>query len=74
MGKKTSREFSGLSFLWRFLFALLLILATYNPSGYSMTDWVRNAMAESNLGPEHFFLSTLLLIGWSSSSSPRSSP
>ncbi len=64
MGKKTSREFSGLSFLWRFLFALLLILATYNPSGYSMTDWVRNAMAESNLGPEHFFLSTLLLIGW----------
>jgi len=63
MGKK-SNEFSGLSFLWRFLFALLLILATYNPSGYSMFDWIRTAMSEGNLGPEHFFLGTLLLIGW----------
>ena len=64
MGKKNSREFSALSFLWRFLFALLLILATYNPSGYSMHDWVRSAMAEGTLGPEHFFLGTLLVIGW----------
>ncbi|MFW2405448.1 MAG: DUF6524 family protein [Gammaproteobacteria bacterium] len=64
MGKKTSREFSALSFLWRFLFALALILATYNPSGYSISDWVRAAMSEGNLGPEHFFLSTLLVIGW----------
>lgn len=61
---KKSHEFSGLSFLWRFLFALLLILATYNPSGYSMFDWVRTANSEGNLGPEHFFLSTLLVIGW----------
>ncbi|MBT8442413.1 MAG: hypothetical protein KJO76_08510 [Gammaproteobacteria bacterium] len=61
---RKSNEFSALSFLWRFLFALLLTLATYNPSGYSIFDWVRTAMSESNLGPEHFFLSTLLVIGW----------
>lgn len=59
-----SHEFSGLSFLWRFLFALLLILLTYNPSGYSMYDWIRTAAAEGNVGPEHFFLGSLLVIGW----------
>jgi hypothetical protein len=59
-----SHEFSGLSFLWRFLFALFLILLTYNPSGYSMYDWIRTATAEGNVGPEHFFLGSLLVIGW----------
>lgn len=64
-GKRaTSREFSALSFVWRFVFALVLVLATYNPTDYSMFNWVRTAVAEGELGPEHFFVGTLIVIGW----------
>ncbi len=62
--RSTSREFSALSFVWRFVFALVLVLATYNPTDYSMFNWVRTAVAEGALGPEHFFVGTLLVIGW----------
>jgi len=58
-------EFTVLSFIWRFLFALLLVLATYNPSGYSVFHWVRTAMAADGLGAIHFFVGVLLVIGWS---------
>lgn len=60
----TSSEFNALSLLWRFLFALLLILATYNPSGVSAFHWIRSALANGELGPEHFFVGSLLVIGW----------
>lgn len=62
--RSTSREFDALSIVWRFGFALVLVLATYNPSTYSMVDWVRTALAEGELGPEHFFVGTLVVIGW----------
>lgn len=63
-GRKTSREFNALSLLWRFLFASALVLATYNPEGLSVFHWIRQALAEDNLGPEHFFVGSLLAIGW----------
>lgn len=48
----------------RFFAALVLILATYNPSRISMYHWVRGAMAEGSLGPEHLLVAVLLMIGW----------
>ena len=42
----------------------MLVLTTYNPSGWSFVDWVRTAFAENGLGPEHFVVGVLLLIGW----------
>ena len=36
-------------FLLRFLFALLLVMLTYNPSGYSYSHWLQ--VDFSNFGP-----------------------
>ncbi|MDH4107319.1 MAG: DUF6524 family protein [Gammaproteobacteria bacterium] len=59
-----SSEFSLGGLLLRFLAALLLVLATYNPTDLSYYDWVRIAMTNSGLGPEHYFVGVLILIGW----------
>jgi len=49
-------------FLLRLLFALVLVFATYNPSGYSYIDWVLNA-AEAPLVYK-VVCGVLLAIGW----------
>ena len=49
---------------WRFLFALILVLATYNPSGYSYFHWFKDALAAGDAGPEHYFGGVVLIIGW----------
>ena len=61
---KPSHEFSLFSFVWRFLASLGLVLATYNPTGYSYFHWIRTGMSASTLGPEHFVVGILLFIGW----------
>jgi hypothetical protein len=60
-----SSEFTVLSFVWRFLFALFMVLATYNPSGVSVFHWIRGAVQGDGVGAVHFFVGVLLLIGWS---------
>jgi hypothetical protein len=59
--KAVSREFTVLSFLWRFAVSLILVLATYNPSGYSFFHWVTET---DSLGAEHFVVGMILTIGW----------
>jgi hypothetical protein len=49
-------------FLLRFLFALLLVLLTYNPSGYSYSHWLQNSV--SNFGPLLAIAGISLIIGW----------
>jgi hypothetical protein len=56
------RGFSGQSFLWRLLFALLLVGVTYNPEGYSYSHWAFTNVAL--FGPEQAVVGVLLLIGW----------
>jgi len=63
--KSSSSEFTIFSFILRLLFALLLVCATYNPSGYSAFHWIREAFAAGTVGPEHFLAGVVLLIGWS---------
>jgi hypothetical protein len=53
-----------MSFLWRLAASLALVVATYNPSGVSYYHWVRNSSAADALGPEHFVIGMLLVIGW----------
>lgn len=64
--RRPSREFNFLSFTWRVVASLFLVLATYNPTAYSYWDWVRTAMSGegSGLGPQHFVVGVVLLIGW----------
>ncbi|MGC1952551.1 MAG: DUF6524 family protein [Gammaproteobacteria bacterium] len=62
--KRASRDFTALSFVWRFIAALVLVVATYNPTHYSYYHWVRAVIAEGNLGPGHFFVGALVVAGW----------
>jgi hypothetical protein len=63
---RPSREFSFMSFLWRFLASLFLVLVSYNPTQYSYWARVGRAMNNepSTLGPEHFVVGIVLMIGW----------
>ena len=49
-------------FLLRFLFALLLVMLTYNPSGYSYSHWLQNSF--SDLSPLLGLAGISLIIGW----------
>lgn len=46
----------------RFLAALVLVLSTYNPEGYSYVHWV--FMSDSGSLPLKIFTGIVLLIGW----------
>ena len=46
----------------RFLFALLLVLLSYNPSGYSYFHWVYSSI--NHLTPYVVIAGIVLLIGW----------
>lgn len=52
------------SFLLRLLAALLVVLLTFNPSGFSFFHWTRDAFFASSLGPLHALVGVVLLIGW----------
>ena len=49
-------------FFLRFLFALLLVFLTYNPSGYSYSHWLQNSF--SDFGPLLAIAGISLIIGW----------
>lgn len=61
---KTQKSFSFMDFLWRWGVAILLVLATYNPSGYSFIHWVFKSFGEQSLGAMHFLVGVILLAGW----------
>ena len=63
-GRRTSAEFDWTGFLIRLAATLVLVLATYNPSGWSFAHWVQNGFSNSGLGPEHFVVGVIILIGW----------
>jgi len=61
-----SKGFSVQSFLLRLIFALVLVYASYNPSGYSFFHWAKNALFEEALAisPPFAMSAVILLIGW----------
>ena len=63
-GRRTTAEFDWAGFAIRLVATLILVLATYNPSGWSFVHWVQNGFSNDVLGPEHFVVGILILIGW----------
>ena len=63
-GRHTSAEFDWSGFGLRLVATLVLVLATYNPSGWSYAHWLKSGFSNSGLGPEHFVVGILVLIGW----------
>jgi uncharacterized protein DUF6524 len=61
---RASREFNFLSFVWRFVSSTVLVVATYNPTRFSFWGWIDSARIDDDLGPEHFVVGVVLLIGW----------
>jgi hypothetical protein len=62
--KATREEITLAGFLVRFLLATGLVLATYNPSGYSFAEWFGDSWSAGTVGPVHYFVAVLLAIGW----------
>ena len=64
--ERSSGEFNFMSFVWRFIASLFLVLVSYNPTLYNYWLWVITAMNNepSTLGSEHFVVGVVLLIGW----------
>lgn len=56
------KEITVQGFLLRFLFALLLVMLTYNPSGYSYVHWLKSSF--SDFSPLLGLAGISLIIGW----------
>ena len=50
------------SLAWRLVAAVALVVLTYNPSGHYY--WAGTAVSQARLGPEHYFVAVVLIIGW----------
>jgi len=61
-----TNRFTWASFFIRFGFALVLVYATYNPSGYSFYHWTEEYFLGGALSPTPPFAmsAVILLIGW----------
>ena len=57
-----SNTVGPVGFFSRWMFALLLVLGTYNPSGYSFIGWALGE--DTEFGPLIVIVGILLLIGW----------
>lgn len=64
MPKKPHRSFGLADFAWRWGAALVLVFATFNPTGHSFYHWAAGALGGEGLGAEHYFVGVLLLAGW----------
>ena len=58
----TKNSFGWDSFLVRFIFAIIVVFATYNPEGHSYYHWVSEELPEFSVIKA--FLGVVLLIGW----------
>ncbi|MEQ1801954.1 MAG: DUF6524 family protein [Gammaproteobacteria bacterium] len=56
--------FTASSVFLRLIFALVVVLLTFNPSGFSFFHWARDAFLASSLGPLHVLAGLALLAGW----------
>jgi hypothetical protein len=62
-------SFSWSGFLFRLLFALALVYASYNPEGYSYYHWIRASFGQPEVGllgsnALKFLAGIVLLTGW----------
>ena len=62
--RRVSKELTLGGFLVRLAATTVLVLATYNPTGWSFVHWLKQAFSTSSAGPEHFVVGVLVLIGW----------
>jgi len=59
-----SQNLTLAGFALRFFFALVLVCASYNPSGYSYAQWVIRSINPMNITPYIAICGIVLIIGW----------
>jgi hypothetical protein len=64
-GQPSRDPFGFPDFLIRLAASLVLVLITYNPSGYSYAHWVYGNFTGEGLQAVHYFLGMVLLACWS---------
>jgi len=62
--EKKEKRFTVSDYFIRLGLALVLVLATYNPTSYSFIDWIVDAIGEGEVGALHFFVGVVLIVGW----------
>lgn len=62
--RPSSKSFGFADFVVRWVGAIVLVMATYNPSGHSFVHWVMRAAGDSELGALHLLVGALLIAGW----------
>ena len=62
--RKPHKSFGVLDFLWRVIASIVLVLITFNPSGYSYFHWAREALSGEGARALHYFVGVILLVGW----------
>ena len=60
-----AKDMSSTDLILRFIGPLLLVLITYNPSGFSFYHWFSGSLAGDGLSGIHFLALVILVIGWS---------
>ena len=58
----TTSKFGWDSFIVRFIFATIVVFATYNPEGMSYYDWIKDEFPAFNVYKG--FVGVILIIGW----------
>ena len=53
-----------MDFLWRLIAALVLVLVTFNPSGFSYFHWLKEAFQADGTSAAYIFAGVILLVGW----------
>lgn len=61
-----AQKFNSQGFLLRFIFALVLVYVTYNPTGFSYYHWAKDVLIGDGtfLSPPFALISIILMIGW----------
>lgn len=60
-----AQQFNSQGFLLRFIFALILVFVTYNPTGISYYHWANDIFyTDASISPPFALVSIILLIGW----------
>jgi len=57
-----ANRFTTVDFLGRWVFALILVIGTYNPTDYSYASWI--TAEATDFGPIHALVGIAILIAW----------
>lgn len=62
---KPHTSFGPMDFLLRLLASIVLVLITFNPTGYSYFHWFKEAFTGEGAHAIHYFAGVVLVVGWS---------